>query len=186
MRRLFAGLSRSLSLYCAPLLLALVAGVQIYRAFAYGQSSWKGGGFGMFASLDAPDSCVVRIYLSTGGGEKRVLAPEALRKAGRLLRTVPTQANLARFTGHLARQKWVAVRRQGRDGTRWVRYRALRRGEARPANAEPVPVAALKVELWKRTFDAPTGRTQMTQVLRCEHRLRPALAKAVAAGRRER
>jgi hypothetical protein len=184
MSRLLADLRRSLPLYGAPLLLVVVACVQIHRAYAYGQSSWKGGGFGMFAALDAPDATVLRIYVVTDRGEKRVVTPVALRKSERLLRTVPTRDNLGRFAGELAKQTWVSGKQTSRDGTQTVRCRALRPKELKPPDARVLPVAALKVELWRRTFDASTGSAALTKALACEHRLRPHPPKAESAVRR--
>ena len=37
--------------FVAPLLLLVVASVQIVRVFTAGQSRWRGGGFGMYAEL---------------------------------------------------------------------------------------------------------------------------------------
>ncbi len=56
-----------------PLVLIVVAVVQILLATQGGLSPWKGGGFGMFSSSDGPDSRVVEVTGITRDGESVVL-----------------------------------------------------------------------------------------------------------------
>ncbi|MDG2390966.1 MAG: hypothetical protein P8M30_16790, partial [Planctomycetaceae bacterium] len=60
---------RKLLVLFTPLLLVVVALTQIVRAYTVDQSPWKGGGFGMFASVDSPGNRERRAYLVTSDFE---------------------------------------------------------------------------------------------------------------------
>jgi hypothetical protein len=100
-------IARGIVPYSAPLLLVLVALIGVYRARLYGQSPWKGGGFGMFASLDVRNSYHLRNYLIIETRVERVSTPASLKKEETLARTVPTRENLYLFARSLAQETWV-------------------------------------------------------------------------------
>ena len=65
----------------APGLLVLVACVQLTLVRTSDLTAWKGGGFGMFSTYDAPTSRALRLVLLTEEGEAVVAFPD--------LRSVP-------------------------------------------------------------------------------------------------
>jgi len=81
----------------APGLLLALAVAQIFAFFAVGLSPWKGGGFGMFASLDSGGFRRVRVVELAAGGERPVALPQELERLQRHVREVPRAANLRRF-----------------------------------------------------------------------------------------
>jgi hypothetical protein len=95
------------NLFIAPVLLIIIACIQIYRAHVFDQSPWKGGGFGMFSSTDAPGARFLRCYLITDREDVPVYVPHRFRKPVRLARTVPTRENLSRVAQALAASTWV-------------------------------------------------------------------------------
>jgi len=80
-------------LFLVPGLMLVLAGVQISRVVALDQSSWIGGGFGMFATYDYDDTRVVVARWQTPDGFEPA---EAAIGANLLLRArvVPTEDNL--------------------------------------------------------------------------------------------
>jgi hypothetical protein len=142
--------SQQLRLFAAPLLLILVACIQIYRAHAYHQSPWKGGGFGMFASTDAPSARFLRCYLATPAGDVAVTVPPELKSPARHARTVPTDTNLAAVAQVLADATWIP------EGSSSRRLRIRRPGD-RDTGSEVVPSAA-RVEVWRRRFQCALAR----------------------------
>lgn len=86
--------------------LLLVAAVQMVRANRTNQSPWKGGGFGMFSSIDSPGERFVRIKLIDSQNPSRHETVEIEEITGRpahRLRYLPTQEGLARYANFLSR-----------------------------------------------------------------------------------
>jgi hypothetical protein len=115
---------RSIALWGGPLLITVLALNHMWRAQSVDQSSWKGGGFGMFASVDSETARTVRAWIVGPGAEQeRVdLGPVATHAYEALV--VPTEENLRRIARALlrthvdARSVHVEVRRARFDGER--------------------------------------------------------------------
>lgn len=93
-----------LARWAAPLLLVVIAVVQIARVHAVDQSSWSGVGMGMFATIDGEDTRWVRGRLLGPGQDEDVVFPPAdLADEAFDARVVPT----AERVRDLAR-RWAA------------------------------------------------------------------------------
>lgn len=96
--------------WSAPLLLCAVACVQIYVALTKTLSPWKGGGFGMFSTVDSPDARFLRIYLINDNEETAVILPDSLKTLGREVQTIPSAALLSELGQRLAQGRWAPYR----------------------------------------------------------------------------
>ncbi len=94
----------------SPLLLCAIACLQIFLAMTKSLSPWKGGGFGMFSTVDSPDARFLRIYLLNGNEETAVLLPDHLKTLGRELQTIPSEALASELARRLARGTWTPYR----------------------------------------------------------------------------
>ena len=90
----------------APLLLCLVASVHLVRVWTCRQTPWKGGGFGMFSTIDDESARFLRCYLVTDQGDLPLALPPALDKAAAELRAAPTERKLDDLARRLADQNW--------------------------------------------------------------------------------
>src|SRR3954468_3284928 len=90
----------------APLCLCLVAGFHLVRVWTCRQTPWKGGGFGMFSTVDDESARFVRCWLVTDDGELPLAIPPAAAKQVAELRAAPTQTKLDELARRLARQSW--------------------------------------------------------------------------------
>ena len=102
-------LRRTLTALPAILLLS-VAAVQMTLATTAGLSPWKGGGFGMFASVDGLPFRWLRINLTAPERSEELAVPPSLEDDARLVLTWPHEQALDR----LARAVVARERRHGR------------------------------------------------------------------------
>jgi hypothetical protein len=93
-----------------PAVLIAVALFHIYLVFTERLSPWKGGGFGMFSTIESPASRVLRIYLITGNERIPILLPTEFRDLEREIRTMPAGARLRQLAGELSQQAWAPYR----------------------------------------------------------------------------
>ncbi len=120
--RLLAGL--------APLALALVASAQMLTALLYDLSPWKGGGFGMFSTVDSPAARFVRIEFVTRDGRASSLGlPEGLEPYALAARSLPTRARAVQLSRATARSLAGESRCPGLVRAEIWRYR-LESGDA--------------------------------------------------------
>ncbi len=105
----------------APLCLCLVAGLHAVRVVAYGQTQWKGGGFGMFSTVDSEAARFVRAFAITDEGELPLAIPAHLDKTIAELRAAPTAAKAEAVARRLASIRWQRPdERMVREAQRWT------------------------------------------------------------------
>jgi hypothetical protein len=99
--------SRRLFAWLAPGLLGTVAVLQIAAVCLSRLTPWKGGGFGMFSTIDSADARFVKIYVRTATGEWGGGWPPPEAEAIRKLQGAPTKSDLERLASRLSRAVWV-------------------------------------------------------------------------------
>jgi hypothetical protein len=179
----------------APLCLCLVAALHLTRVMWSNQTPWKGGGFGMFSTVDSESARFLRAYLVLPGGEVPLPIPEALAKREAEIRAAPNRTALNEMARRLAGQRW-----RWRDSRqeRQAEIIAAAKGEAitaamldRPVNksvdatsrptagsehvlepvghddADPNALAftAVRVECWRYRFDKRSGELRAEKML---------------------
>lgn len=111
------------------ILLVVVAVHQIAAARFADLSPWKGGGFGMFSSIDSKSTRLLRVYAVDAEGQRRELDLEQVSRAENRLRNQPSESRA------LALARLVL---RGLD------------------EEERAVVEEIDVELWKLTLDPGT------------------------------
>jgi len=104
----YASYAQSFLMYIAPVLLCVIATNQIYRVHKSGQSPWKGGGFGMFTSVDSPQTRFVKCYAMTDDGEYQLPVPNSIQRFAVLARIVPTKQNLELLGRAFLKVTWAS------------------------------------------------------------------------------
>lgn len=170
-----------LLMFAVPFLLCAVAAAQQARARLLDLSPWKGGGFGMFSTIDSPGARFVRIYLVTAEKEIAVTVPAKYRRDAIRTRTDPTPWRAARLAAILAAREWVPV--QVTAAPRYYRELLAERGgmlpdapraeervdlaahslvrmvDDRETNRQPrIAVRGVRVEVWRLRFDGTHRR----------------------------
>jgi hypothetical protein len=160
-------------LYLSPFLLLTIASIQFYFAHAYELTPWKGGGFGMFSTVDALDTRFLKIFLITPNGAIPADVPANLEQDKTRIRSLPTPSRIAALAEAMARGTWIdcdirrrevfakvtgapssdasspATRSTGKP--RMVRQ--LEPDEVAHSSAEIVEFSSIRVEFWRYRFD---------------------------------
>jgi len=168
---------RRTAYYLVPALAAVIAVRQLYLSHAYALTPWKGGGFGMLASVDEPRSRFVRVYLLTPLGRVPVEAnaPERVEQLATRIRFMPSPQRLNALADAVLETSWVvdtAPRLQAHVGARHGkpgRAAGAALGVARPVEGSPVEVSGVHVEVWRVRLE-PSGprlvRRKLTELTR--------------------
>jgi len=94
-----------------PLLLVAVAVTQVLLVRSVHLSPWKGGGFGMFASVDGLPFRAVRIQVDALERSEQLAVPPSLQRLADAAATLPTRRSLERLGNAVIARE----RRQGRS-----------------------------------------------------------------------
>jgi hypothetical protein len=87
-------------------LLVVVAVGQLVLAHTRGLSAWKGGGFGMFASLDARPFRYVRVFVEAPERSEELEVPPSLEALAASAETLPADHQLEQLArGVVARER---------------------------------------------------------------------------------
>ena len=155
-------------LYFAPVVLVVIASVQFYLAQTHGLSPWKGGGFGMFSTVDSPGERFLRVYLITDDGEIPVMVPDHLRGEEFFVRTLPLRRSVEQLAVEIASETWIRTDVAVSSGTGApftpapppgtflppVRYQFA--FEPDPPPEAVVEANAVRVAVWQLSFDPGT------------------------------
>ncbi len=103
-----AGSARdTLLIVAVPALLCAVTVLQWYLVESRSLTRWKGGGFGMFTTVDSPSARFLRVYLSSESCEVPVLIPSQLAKLSHQVRAMPSRPRLEALARALRDGTWV-------------------------------------------------------------------------------
>lgn len=149
--------------FLAPALLLGVAGWHSYQVAANNLTPWEGGGFGMFSTVDKRQARFVRCKLITSTGEVRARLPGHLDTYVEQMRALPTQARADELAGYLARAAWAPPSDSGGSSGGDSLYRYLAPGDT--SSAAPVPVAAVRVEVWRYRFHSRPFRLEASPLV---------------------
>jgi hypothetical protein len=81
---------------------------QIYRVESRDLSRWKGGGMGMFSTVDTPSSRMIEIAIYLGDGAVYQADRKAINNLGITYRTEPSLKNLQKYCKKLSHTVWVS------------------------------------------------------------------------------
>jgi hypothetical protein len=167
-----------------PALLIVVASVQIYLAKTHELTPWKGGGFGMFSTVDDVQARWIRCYAITNGRETPADAPDQFVRPIARLRAMPCQERLQQLANDYGRMRFVnqsfdentkAELKQSADpsSARDIQpaaapaptaadvaasLRVWEPDEREPKPSELAAVQSVRVELWRWRFDLPSRK----------------------------
>ncbi len=138
--------------YIVPTVIVLVASLQFYLVNTYSLVQWKGGGFGMFSTVDSQRSRFLKFYLITDEGEFPAEIPNDLDRLYVEASFFPASGRLSRLATILAQSTWVPYDYQGfvqeNRKTDPPQYRIKRSREPDPQGDDVVNLRAVRLEAW--------------------------------------
>ena len=153
-------LKHLLPFFCAPPLLIVVACLQLYLVHVHHLVPWKGGGFGMFASVDAPAARFWRCYLITADHDVPVRIPESLQPLAGEIRLMPMPEPMSYLASQLAQATWVPA------GSTPAGHIKLTEGSASHLKAgDAVEIQGVRLELWRYGFDSQNRQIKAFKIL---------------------
>jgi hypothetical protein len=162
--------------FLAPAILIVVAAVQITLAKTQQLTPWKGGGFGMFSTVDDPSSRWLRAFAVVGGRRVSIPIPERYSSRAARIGAMPSRALLHALAADLASERFVTAAYERRVDAEKRRKAGLAsvnepacpaetstpsalaiwdQDDPRPAANEVAAVERVRVELWHYRFDLP-------------------------------
>jgi hypothetical protein len=159
---------RSVTHFLVPALLVAVAARQLYLSHTQRLSPWKGGGFGMFASVDLPQYRVVRAYLLTPTGEVPAELgglPRVATLVGRV-RAMPGPGHVDALADALLGLRWALDTTAAASDAR-VRASSGSRpaaGEGDHLAPASLHVSRVRVEVWRIDFDGINRRLRLAKL----------------------
>lgn len=153
------------------LALLVIFAIQIVTAHTTVLTPWKGGGFGMFSTVDVDTERIVVLVLDIDGQESPAVIPEAFDDDLRSLRPMPTTERTKSLAHRLARHRWVHIddalpvplldyahRSEPAIDGQWVLQRPLHDPDA------GIKPDGVRVQVWARAFRADdTGGGTLTR-----------------------
>ena len=124
--------------YAAPALLTTLACIQLFLGLNFGLTPWKGGGFGMFSTVDSPSARSVRVFLVTDDGELPTKTPSWLSNRRRYARSLPADYRVRALAAEMAAATWVY--RKEKSSSKSEEFSG-KNGEAKPTEPPPEPLS---------------------------------------------
>lgn len=152
---------QSLAVHAPALLLVAVAGIQLTTAHVADLSPWKGGGFGMFSTVDRPENRLLSIELQTAGARFTAVVPESMERLAQQARAVPSDRRLEVVAEAAFDRNWDDAGSPG--GVPLVE--ALSSGAVSDGAVVPNRVA---VEVSRLRVDPATGEVRVSPINRVE------------------
>ncbi|MEM7007632.1 MAG: hypothetical protein AAF462_00690 [Thermodesulfobacteriota bacterium] len=157
--------------YITPVLLIAVALTHIYYAKSADLTPWKGGGFGMFCTVDSKQARYFRLYLIDEKGDKiPVQIPSKFKNEVSKLKAIPTQSGLEKLTNQISELTWIDTsykedklydiagiepnaKNSIKNNDEDITVRSLSKFDPPPLPQEIVAVKGIEIEFWRYKFD---------------------------------
>ncbi|MDH5480413.1 MAG: hypothetical protein OEX11_06615 [Nitrosomonas sp.] len=147
-------------LWVTPLIAILVVINQFYRVQTFDLSTWQGGGFGMFSSVDTIDSRFFKVYLHVDDEIIPIQLKDAFNIPSTIARAEPTEENLENLARQIYQANWVHSGTFTSNAYKQEHYRPVLVfiHNAHIGDAEhPVNIEGIVLELWKTRLESRTN-----------------------------
>ncbi len=147
-------------LWVTPLIAILVVANQFYRVQNFDLSTWQGGGFGMFSSVDTIDSRFFKVYLQVDHETIPVQLKDGFNIPATIARAEPTEENLENLARQIYQANWIHSGTFTSNPYKQDNYRPVLVNIHKAhieKTEQPVDIEGIVLELWKTRFDSKTN-----------------------------
>lgn len=167
-------------IYAPTAILIIVAAIQAFRVSNQDLSPWKGGGFGMFSTIDAPTSRYIAGYLITENELVPIAIPQEYQKEHVYVCTLPSMDSLKHLAEMMAPRIWITEEQSaaglnpqgkkptGEPSVPEKQARALRDDEHFPHDAERVSVLGVHLEVWRYRYSLNNNLLKAEKVIQID------------------
>ena len=152
--------------FVAPFLLVFIAVLQLFFSHQQNLSQWKGGGFGMFSSIDRPNARIFQSYFITGNQAIPFDIPntEFFTRLHSIAYTFPTNSNINALLAGLNQLDWFCMDqdKQTTETDDWVycfseiemeQYnREFGEGSYELSLFRQIHPDAIRIEVWRKKY----------------------------------
>lgn len=169
--------------YLAPALLLCIASIQFFYCVRYDMSPWKGGGFGMFSTIDSPGSRIIRVYANVNNQYVPISEPSRYKSILQRVKTLPTSSNISILLDSLKNNQWTYYQLSPpglneittdvdstdysvMDINKWfVQKKWFREVKKDEKNVETIPIDHYKIEVWKLRYSSKENKIHLEPLL---------------------
>jgi len=143
--------------YLASAILIVVAAIQFYLSKELHVSPWKGGGFGMFSTVNSTNSYFFRAYSFIPDSSEKfwVIIPAKYLSEEDHVRHYPFKNDLQELRSSLLKEKWVILNREIINSEADISH-----------SGTPMVITDIDLEMWQYKFDAQTSRVYSCLLLK--------------------
>jgi len=162
---------------CMPAVAICILVAQVSSQWLFDLTQWKGGGMGMFSTLDRPTNRFTKVTIEVDGQRHRLTDYGKRHDVLDLrLRILPTDTSFQNFADSILRTQWYLSNDLseplsiGSDGKVLETFPAVRTIKAQDTHArlqdsiESFRPQRVTIELWNLAYDRPTGALTARQM----------------------
>jgi len=148
-----------------PILLCVIAFVQIQKVYTKDLTPWKGGGFGMFAMIDRMENRPVHITLWSSGEEYIVNPRDLLANEDYYrIKSLPDKNALDRLASDILEQKWVLQEKAAK--TERYSYLKLQNNFEYGSLHKTIPADSVTVEVFRLKMNIQSNEISLNSIIR--------------------
>jgi len=136
--------------YTTVSVMFLVLVIQLILIRTVHISPWKGGGFGMFSTINTPVSHIIKVYDYSPAGEKReIIIPDKLKPQEAKIRYIAIGYYINHFKQAIQKEKWIL------KDNKIINSEILdAKSIADTSICKRVSLNKISIELWQYKFNA--------------------------------
>lgn len=154
-------MSRQNILLCVVPVIALTVFVhQLYHVAVFNLSRWKGGGMGMFSTIDAPENRVIKAYFQVHAVRLPIAIPDL--KEATAFRTEPTERNGEKLKARVSAMLWAITSVDA--STQRPILQSISPEAREKSGYAVIHPERFDLELWQFSYEPATATVQLIKI----------------------
>ncbi len=147
-----------------PILLCIIAFIQIHKVYTKDLTPWKGGGFGMFAMIDRMENRPVHINLWSSGEEYFVNPRDILSNEDYYrIKSLPDNDALDRLASDILGKKWI--QKEKADKSEVYSYLKLYNNSEYGSLQKTIPADSVTIEVFRLKMNIQNNEISLNSII---------------------